>query len=224
MGWLILIIILLLFLGVAFFIGFRTRSSRNLNPPPYNPYMAPRQEWDDPTSTVMAPPMQQQQQMMAPQQQQMWGSPYTQNPSTLPTMPASPPFSLPVSPLPPVNTPPPTFLPGEVSTPQIIVKRRRPGTDPASTGYTVPRNLQDPIRRPDTVPVAHNQKECGVCHQSIDWSSSSTGWARCLQTNRLVHGHCYASMKQDKEEQNWCAICGGSCQSNQAMRIEGKTS
>ena len=221
MGWLILAIIILLFLGVAFFIGFRTRSPGNLNPPPYNPYIASRQDWDDPT--VVAPPLEQQQQMMAPQQQQGWGSPYTQNPSTLPTLPPSPSFRPSATPLPPVSPLPLPPSTGDVPVPGFKKKGYRAGTDPASTGYTVPRNLPDPIRRPDTVPVYNNQKECGVCHQLIDWSSSKTGWARCLQTNRLVHGHCYSSMKEGQTDPNWCAICGGSCQSDQAMRIEGTT-
>jgi molybdopterin-synthase adenylyltransferase len=81
--------------------------------------------------------------------------------------------------------------------------------------------LYEPIWRPTNVKVYYRQKICAVCGQSIDMSYHRTGWARCLATNKLVHGHCYTYAARHTSIPNWCAVCGGPCTSGSAMRIEG---
>ncbi len=114
----------------------------------------------------------------------------------------------------------------EVQEPVIRVKRRRPPVDQSSTITisTPDTGLPNPIPLPSTIQVFFKQEKCSICKKNIHWSSRQTGWARCLSTKKLVHGHCYTSAAASRAENraNWCAVCGGPCGSGQPMRIEGK--
>ncbi len=71
--------------------------------------------------------------------------------------------------------------------------------------------------------IKRSQKICILCRDSIRTSYSKTGWARCRQTEKLVHGHCYiGGIGGRGSSPNWCAICNGTCQSNQPMEIIGR--
>jgi hypothetical protein len=110
--------------------------------------------------------------------------------------------------------------------PVIRVIRRRPSADASGTiVISIPNvGLPDPIRLPSTIPVYFKQQECSICKKDIKWSSRQTGWARCLATKKLLHGHCYTSAAATRASTtvNWCAVCNGTCYSGQPMRIEGK--
>jgi hypothetical protein len=102
---------------------------------------------------------------------------------------------------------------------KIIRRRPPPGSD---LGLTTSTHLEDPLYIPNTVQIYRNQSLCRVCKQSIKWSERRSGWARCLSTNMLVHGHCYEFTHQAHPSvPNWCTICDGTCQSQQSMRREG---
>jgi hypothetical protein len=126
----------------------------------------------------------------------------------------------------PPNTIPPYMAPAPpaavIPSSGMRVLRVRPGTR-ENIGPLIPSDLEDPIAIPLSVLIFFNQQDCKICGKSIKWSSRQTGWARCLATKRLVHGHCYDfAAKQDRPKPNWCAICDDSCSSNQPMRIEGR--
>ncbi|HLG76801.1 MAG TPA: hypothetical protein VKX46_10325 [Ktedonobacteraceae bacterium] len=89
---------------------------------------------------------------------------------------------------------------------------RVPATDIEGVGYT--------ISLPASIPLPNNLSRCKVCGLSIHESFSKTGWARCMQTNKLVHGHCY-SVSSEGRSATWCAVCARDCASGQPMRIEG---
>lgn len=89
---------------------------------------------------------------------------------------------------------------------------RIPPTDIEGVGYT--------ISLPANIPLPNNLSRCKVCGLSIHESFSKTGWARCLHTNKLVHGHCY-SVSSEGRSATWCAVCARDCASGQPMRIEG---
>jgi hypothetical protein len=135
-------------------------------------------------------------------------------------------IQMPYNPAPPNNIPPymaQVPSPAVRSSSVMRVLRVRPGMNIENIGPFIPPDLEDPITIPSNVPIFFNQKDCKICGKSINWSSRRSGWARCLATKRLVHGHCFEyAVKQDRPKRNWCAICDDSCSSKQPMRIEGR--
>lgn len=165
----------------------------------------------------------------APMTQRQWtnpptdGQPYTTGTWGTGTDTWTPtPINDPTYTTPPWAAPPP-------SPPQpggMVIRGSRPGRNPGDTRLITPdTNSEFSIYIPTSVRIYQNQKTCKVCHQPITIGDSRYGWARCMTTNRLVHGRCYNYIKSSSRNstvRNWCVVCEGSCQSNQAMRIEGK--
>lgn len=106
----------------------------------------------------------------------------------------------------------------------MVIKRFKPGrrpAEPGAAGHTGENPFQ--IDLPAHVTIYQNQQKCIVCQDSILKGDSREGWARCLATNKLVHGGCQTYAARDNIQiRNWCVVCNGPCQSGQGLRIEGR--
>jgi len=61
------------------------------------------------------------------------------------------------------------------------------------------------IRRPATVYVAHNQRDCPICRSSIDNGFQNKGWVRCQTTEKLIHAQCFEAQRAAGNAQ--CPSC-----------------
>ena len=108
----------------------------------------------------------------------------------------------------------------------FVVKDVRPGFSQESISTTfVPPISGDEIDIPRTVTIYRNQTLCKICGSNIRRGLRNEGWARCLETQKLVHGQCYSFVKADRSRNraNWCAVCEDVCGSGRPMSIEGRT-
>ncbi len=105
----------------------------------------------------------------------------------------------------------------------IVIRSSLPYTPPPDTSQQtqtidveIPLDWGDEVICPSTW-IKFNQKVCVLCRRSIYKSYTNTGWARCEQTGKLVHKHCYDGARENSS--TWCAICGGNCRKGVPMTI-----